>query len=72
MEKNSQSTEDYDYAVRLATVLRDRYYSHVEDWQPLPTLNGVLSQIDNMIVGLPGGRLSKPKIFRIQEATGPF
>lgn len=70
-ETRDQSTEDYAYSVRLATVLRDRYYPDVQDWQPLPTLSGVLSQIDNMIAGLPNPA-EPSRVFRIQEATGPF
>lgn len=50
-----EGESDYDYAVRLARHLMTSRFP-VEGWAPLPTLSGVLSQIDNMIAGL-----TKPK-----------
>lgn len=66
------AAEDYAYAVRLATVLRGHFYPDNEDWQPLETINGVLSQIDNMIAGLLKRSEKPARSFKIEEATGPF
>lgn len=44
--------ENYVYAVRLAQFLRKQYYPDNKEWEPLKDLMGVLSQIDNMIVGI--------------------
>lgn len=71
-DARGEAAEDYAYAVRLATVMWRHYFPDVEDWQPLPTLNGVLSQIDNMIAGLLKAEQKPAKTFRIQEANGPF
>ena len=61
---------NYEYAVRLATVMWRHLYPDNQEWQPLETLSGVLSQIDNMIAGL---IKTKPaRSFKIQEPTGPF
>jgi hypothetical protein len=40
---------DYNYAVRLARHLAATHFPDVADWRPLPDMDGVLSQIDNMI-----------------------
>lgn len=42
-----------EYATRLATALWEKHWkADAPDWRPLPDLIGVLSQIDNMTVGL--------------------
>jgi hypothetical protein len=42
-----------DYATRLATYLWQHHYSTIApNWEPFDDLYGVLSQIDNMIVGI--------------------
>lgn len=41
------------YAQRLTTSLWEQHYkADAPDWQPLEDMTGVLTQIDNMIVGL--------------------
>ena len=46
-------TEEYIYAKRLAKHLWENHYKKkVPEWEPLPDLMGILSQIDNMIAGL--------------------
>lgn len=41
------------YAQRLATYLWEQHYKEdAPDWEPLGDMTGVLTQIDNMIVGL--------------------
>lgn len=65
------NVENYDYAVRLATVLQQHFYADNDDWRPLGTLNGVLSQIDNMIAGLID-KAKPARTFKIQEPNGPF
>jgi len=41
------------YAQRLATYLWEQHYkADAPDWKPLEDMTGVLTQIDNMIVGL--------------------
>lgn len=43
----------HGYAQRLATSLWERHYkTDAPDWEPLPDLMGVLTQIDNMLTGL--------------------
>jgi hypothetical protein len=44
-----QLSGNYREAVRIATYLVKTHFPDNLDWQPLPTLSGVLSQIDNMI-----------------------
>lgn len=41
------------YATRLAGYLQRTYYPNAINWKPLDTVKGVLTQIDNMISGLP-------------------
>ena len=44
---------EYEYAKDLATYLWKTHYKHdAPDWEPCEDLMGVLTQIDNMIVGL--------------------
>lgn len=44
---------ELEYATRLATILWEKHWkSESPDWQPLPDLMGVLTQIDNMTTGL--------------------
>ena len=46
-------TEEYIYAKRLAKHLWENHYKKkAPEWEPLPDLMGILSQIDNMIAGL--------------------
>lgn len=40
------------YATRLATILAEKHWPENKEWRPLPTLIGVLTQIDNMTTGL--------------------
>lgn len=41
------------YATRLACSMWDEHYkADSPNWQPLPDLMGVLTQIDNMLTGL--------------------
>lgn len=60
---------DYDYAVGVATALWERHYqTSAPDWKPLDTLIGVLTQIDNMIAGLPAVR-AYPRLVTALRAT---
>ena len=46
-------TKEYDYAQHIAVCLWEKHYKKkAPDWEPLEDLMGVLSQIDNMTVGL--------------------
>jgi len=40
------------YVTRLACSVGDRCYPDVPQWRPLPDLEGVISQLDNMATGL--------------------
>lgn len=42
--------KDYEYACRLAKSMREKF-KHNPDWELLDDLEGVLSQIDNMLTG---------------------
>ncbi len=45
--------DELSYATRLAMALWERHWKDdAPDWKPLPDLMGVLTQIDNMTVGL--------------------
>lgn len=53
-----------DSVLRSATELaraiwRDNYKADAPDWEPLPDLMGVLSQIDNMVCGMRRGAVDK-------------
>ena len=49
----SDLNREYEYAKDLAVHLWESFYKDdAPDWQPLPDLCGVLSQIDNMTTGL--------------------
>lgn len=39
-------------ARQLARALAAKHYSHVRQWQPLDSIRGLISQIDNMTAGL--------------------
>ncbi len=41
-----------DYARALAVALHDKHYPQVVQWEPLPDLLGLLTQIDNMAASL--------------------
>jgi hypothetical protein len=44
---------EYEYVKQIAVHLWTRYYkAESPQWEPLPELTGVLTQIDNMIAGL--------------------
>lgn len=43
------------YATELAISLHQKLYADVTQWEPLPDLYGLLSQIDNMICGIKRG-----------------
>lgn len=48
------------YAQRLATYLWEQHYKQdAPDWKPLEDMTGVLTQIDNMIVGLERPRFAE-------------
>ena len=40
------------YATELAISLHRKLYADVTQWEPLPDLYGLLSQIDNMMCGI--------------------
>ena len=41
------------YATRLVTLMAEKHYHDVSpDWEPLPDIVGVLTQIDNMVSGM--------------------
>jgi hypothetical protein len=49
----SEHDKDLAYATRLAVALWERHWKEdAPNWRPLPELIGVLTQIDNMTVGL--------------------
>jgi hypothetical protein len=48
-------------ALNLARALHRRWYSHVPQWEPLDTVAGIISQIDNMTAGL-GERLDAAEV----------
>lgn len=56
-QQASQSSRDVDaltYAKRLAITLKEKYFADLApDWKPLDEMIGILTQIDNMTVGLP-------------------
>lgn len=74
---NALSTIHYPYVLRLARGIQRKYYAHVQGWEPLPTTDGVLSQIDNMIEGLPLAAMSPATpsdaaIRAAEDVTCPF
>jgi len=53
LAKAVQSNKEYNYAKYLATYLwKTHYKNDAPEWEPLNTLVGVLTQIDNMIAEL--------------------
>ena len=44
--------KEYEYALNLAKCLHKTHYGENIDWEPLPDLMGILTQIDNMTCGL--------------------
>lgn len=44
--------EGWTAAVRLAQTLHRLHYGPITTWCPLPTIAGVISQIDNLTAGL--------------------
>jgi hypothetical protein len=44
-----QLNGNYRDALQIARYLHDTHFAHVPEWEPLPTLSGVLSQISNMV-----------------------
>jgi hypothetical protein len=57
---SAEKEEALGYAQRLATALWEKHWkADAPEWKPLPELIGVLTQIDNMTVGL--GRVSGPQ-----------
>lgn len=57
--------ETYEYAKRLAISLANEHWPDNDSWQPLPTLLGVLTQIDNMTTLM---RDQKAEIERLRDA----
>lgn len=54
------------YAARLAEAIwRKHYQQDAPEWRPLPTLAGVLTQIDNMVAGL-----TKPRPAGVDSSGG--
>ncbi len=54
-------SSDYETAVRLADILWQKHWKEdAPHWVPMPTLSGVLSQIDNMTAGLVRPNASGP------------
>jgi hypothetical protein len=45
-------SNEYRYAKEFATIVHARCYPESPQWQPLPDLFGLLTQIDNMFCGL--------------------
>ena len=41
-----------NYATTLAIKIHAKHYAEVKQWQPLPDMLGLLTQIDNMTCGL--------------------
>jgi len=54
-EQLNRATE---YASRLATTIYKRHYSDVKGWELCDSLQGVISQIDNMTAGIEIKRLT--------------
>lgn len=55
----AEEWNEYMYAKQLAQSIHDRCYPESPQWEPLPDLMGVLTQIDNMSVGM--DRKEEPK-----------
>jgi len=51
----TELAEAENYATNLANVLYEKHWSHQAEWELLPNLIGVLTQIDNMTAGLSQG-----------------
>lgn len=51
-ESAKDSREGWDAAVRLARTLHEIHYGPITTWRPLPTIAGVISQIDNLTAGM--------------------
>jgi len=51
----TELAEAENYATNLANVLYEKHWSHQTEWELLPNLIGVLTQIDNMTAGLSQG-----------------
>ncbi len=51
-EAASDASEGWSAAVQLARTLHKVHYGPITSWRPLPTVAGVISQIDNMTAGL--------------------
>lgn len=47
-----QNTKELGYATRFATSVRERCYPEASQWRPLPNMEGLLTQIDNMMCGM--------------------
>jgi len=59
--------KEYNYAKELASAIwREKYKDESPDWEPLPDLMGVLSQIDNMIAGMIGTEYDNERIPRLE------
>jgi hypothetical protein len=53
MVEGPPTDSPHDYAMRLAWALWEKHWKDdAPDWQPLPDLLGLLTQIDNMVAGL--------------------
>lgn len=47
-----QVAKDWGYGSRFAASVRERCFPEAAQWRPLPTMEGLLTQIDNMMYGL--------------------
>lgn len=51
-ESSKTAGGEHGYATRLAQALMAKHFPEATDWQPLPDLMGVLTQIDNLTTAL--------------------
>jgi predicted house-cleaning noncanonical NTP pyrophosphatase (MazG superfamily) len=67
-ELEEQVADATDYATRLAKLLRVKHFPENNEWQPLPDLMGVLTQIDNMTTAWPE-RVDEARNAALEEAA---
>jgi hypothetical protein len=69
LTKPKRKTEAHSYAERLAySIWKQHYKEDSPNWNPLPDMIGVLTQIDNMVTGMHRPATSKEKL----AAADPF
>jgi hypothetical protein len=61
----------YKEALQTAQYLAAAHFPHVPEWEPLPTLRGVLSQIDNMVMAWAAPATSERCVGCGRELTQP-